>query len=69
VLSGRYVFRAICHAEGRKEKGSSDKASRIASFTSSRPSFLGDNEAFSEFRPKIASLLKFVIFRYEMTFS
>jgi hypothetical protein len=39
-----------------RRKGSSDKANKITLFTSSRPSSLGDGEASSEFRLKIASL-------------
>jgi hypothetical protein len=55
----RHVLQAICRTEDTEENGSSDKASRIASlilFTSSMPSSLDDDEAPSEFRPKIASL-------------
>jgi hypothetical protein len=53
---GMHILRPICRTEGTEEKGSSDKANRIGSFTSSRPSSLDDDEISSEFRPKIASL-------------
>jgi hypothetical protein len=62
---GTHILRAICRTEWTEEKGSLDKASRIASFTSLRSSSLGDDEASSEFRPKIASLQKLVRLRYD----
>jgi hypothetical protein len=55
-----YLLSAICRTEGTEEKDSSEKASRIASFTSSRPSSPKDDEASSEFRPKIASVQNIV---------
>jgi hypothetical protein len=54
VLFGTHLLRAACRAERIKENGSSDKASRIALFISSRPSSLDDDEASSEFKHKIA---------------
>jgi hypothetical protein len=65
---GRHIRRFVCSTE---EKSSLDNASKIASFTSSKPSFVEDDEASSEFRPKMASLQSFVIleYEYEMAFS
>jgi hypothetical protein len=37
-----------------------DRRHRAASFASSRPSWLGDDEASSEFRPKIATVQNLV---------
>jgi hypothetical protein len=71
-LFGTHILRAICCTERTEEKDSSDKASRIASFSSSRPSSLGDDETSSEFRanrPKIASLQNLVTLEYEAAFS
>jgi hypothetical protein len=45
------------------------KPAEIASFTSSRPSSSGDDETFSEFRPKIVSLQNLVTLEYETAFS
>jgi hypothetical protein len=56
VRFGRHILRDICLVERTEEKDSSDKASRSASFSSSRPSSLGDYEASSEFRPIMGSL-------------
>jgi hypothetical protein len=50
VLFGTHILQPICRTE---ESGSSDKANRIASSTSSRLSSLGDHEASPEFRTKI----------------
>jgi hypothetical protein len=69
MLHGTHILRAICRTEGTEEKGSSDKASRIASFTSSRPSSLGGDEASSEFKLKITSLLNLLALEHETAFS
>jgi hypothetical protein len=66
MLFGTHIMRAICCTE---EKDSSDKASRIALFISSRPSSLDDDEASSEFRPEIAFLQNIITLEYEMAFS
>jgi hypothetical protein len=66
VPCGTHILRAICRAEDTEEKGSSNKASRLASFTSSEPSSLGDDEAFSEFRLKMASLQNLIALESSM---
>jgi hypothetical protein len=54
---------------GPEANSSSDKTNKIALFTSSKPSSLGDDEISSEFMHKIASLHNFVAFEYEVIFS
>jgi hypothetical protein len=44
-----------------EEKSSSDKDSRIASFTSLKLSDFGNDKASSEFKSKIASLQNFIV--------
>jgi hypothetical protein len=69
MFFGTHILRRLCRTEPTEEKGSWDKAIKIAAFTSSRPSSLGDDENSPEFRPKIASVQNLVILEYEMAFS
>jgi hypothetical protein len=66
-----YLRSAICRRENTKEKGSSDKASRIASFTSSRPSSLAMMRPLpnSGQNRQMVSLQNLVALEYETAFS